>query len=146
LFEVLSLAVGGPDQPGGRVSPQQSDFLWQLVQEAQQAFSAGRFQEDHLKGVMLLGIGQKDSADWPRIAVNLPANLRGPIAYVLGRCFRIHLGRPDDARAFFEDAAKHAAKAVSPALLQSFLDAESLHRQRSSARRRAGEGLAGAPS
>jgi hypothetical protein len=121
LFEGLRLAVASDR---GELSAAQDQLVWQLVQDAHSAYAARRLSEDAILDLVSVGMGQGGYTKWREAAAKLPAELRGPIAYVLARQYRLNLDRRDEA-ALFLGAAQNEAGSVPPrSPLRALVEAE----------------------
>jgi len=94
----------------GDISEQQDSLLWEMAGEAHQALlvtdAIGKTQ---LLQLALTWKGTTNFLGWAGVAPSLPPSLRGRIAYVMGHRY-LRLGRPNDARLFFQTARDDAAE------------------------------------
>jgi tetratricopeptide (TPR) repeat protein len=92
----------------GQMTQQQDSVVWQLLRDGYTAVtevgSIGKLQMVQL-GMTWEGVPGPFS--WQGVAPTLDADLRGPIAYVMGHR-HLHLERPEDAAKFFQTALDDA--------------------------------------
>jgi hypothetical protein len=107
----------------GKLSPEQDEILWGLVQSIYYAYVAGKFKDGHMaafgflwKGIAIPGFG------WAQVKPALEPAGRAALAYLFGHRY-LRLGKPDQAADFFRSAVAEAP-AGSPVrgLAQAELD------------------------
>ena len=146
LFEGFKMAVAGRNAPEGSLANKEDDFLWELTEEVLDAFIAHKLSgRDVVRTAALafgpdaspslLGAGARLSlqsgevinpgfAGWQQVSADLLVHLRSPLAFILGRHYRLNYGDTADSRAFFQVTSETAAGSRWADLLRSKAMAE----------------------
>jgi tetratricopeptide (TPR) repeat protein len=92
----------------GQMTQQQDSVIWQLLGDGYTAVTeAGSIGKLQMVQLGMTWEGVPGPFSWEGVAPTLDANLRGPIAYVMGHR-HLHLERPEDAAKFFQIALDDA--------------------------------------
>lgn len=86
----------------------QDKLLWKLTGDLHAAFAAGDIGTAEVLSLLFTWRGSTNILGWAGVAPKLSAQVRGPAAYVSGHRF-LRLGKPEEARTFFQSALKDAA-------------------------------------
>jgi hypothetical protein len=89
------------------MTDEEEALVWKLFEDCQSLFLAGKLPLTRVAQLGLTWKGTTNFFGWGSAGPALPPGVRGPMAYVLGFRFE-KLGRPKDARAFFDTARKVA--------------------------------------
>jgi hypothetical protein len=143
VYEGLRMLTRGP---GGQLGEQEDRVLWRIAEDFQLELHSRRLTEFQLVDLVKLDElatpeinGDGDLTKWRNFAPTLPAQLRGPLAYVLGRVCDPQnplvgskllplSGRKnleDRKQSYFEFARQHAASAPDPTALRKLLESDS---------------------
>jgi hypothetical protein len=102
VAEVLRQAVQGtPDLHD--LTPDEDKLIWDFCEDLYGSFQKRAITEPQILQAFMTYRGNNTAFGWQGLAPHLSANLRGPLAYTLGRNFR-HLKRPNDAKALLRTA------------------------------------------
>ena len=88
-------------------SAEQEAMLWQLGNDALDAYLAGKLGLPQAAQAALTWRGSTNLLGWKGLALTLEPRLRGPAAYLFGYRY-LRLKRPDDAGMFFRSALADA--------------------------------------
>ena len=146
LLEGFKMALAGRDGRGAILSGKEEDFLWELTEEVHRAFAADEVSGPDIVRTTVLAFGPdappplleaaarlsqipRDSiepgfAGWRKASRGLPVQLHSPIAFLLGRHYRLNCRDVEDSRAFFRMAYETAAGCRWADLLRSKARAE----------------------
>ena len=107
----------------GNLSFEQDELAWQTARAAYQAFVVdGKLGKSQALQLALAWKGFSNFLGWNGLAPSLPPDLRGKLAYIMAHRY-LRLEKPDDAKMFFQAAARDAPKDSLPRrLAQQDLD------------------------
>jgi tetratricopeptide (TPR) repeat protein len=92
---------------GGETSADDDAIIWELAERVYSEYQQGRLGAPHLLQLGLAWKGTTSAFGWGGVKNSLQPELRALLAYTLGHRYR-RLHRPDDAKDFFQLAAKDA--------------------------------------
>jgi tetratricopeptide (TPR) repeat protein len=92
------------------LSADQDALLWKLAQDVFARYAAGKVSKTQAVQLALTWKGVTGFLSWDAVAPGLPAELRGPLAYVVGHRF-LRLNKPKEAQTFFQTAVADAPPA-----------------------------------
>jgi len=90
------------------LSPEQDALLWKMVEDLGGMYFNGQLTASQLFSLGLAWKGQTGFLGWDGVKGSLPANIRGPLAYVLGQRYVRVLKKPADAAKLFQTARDEA--------------------------------------
>jgi len=93
----------------GDWSPEEEEIVWEMMNAGFELYASDRVGMPQAVQVMLTWKGANNLFGWKGVAPSLDPSMRGPAAYVFGHRF-LKLGKPDDARQFFQTALADAPK------------------------------------
>jgi serine/threonine protein kinase len=108
LFEIFRLIITTPGRAGGALTGDEDELLWQSSGDLLVAYVNGQVTEDTLLRVVRFGAEGRPIDDWRSCKDVLPAQSRGPAAYLLARYYKRYPERLQDSRRLFEDAQQEA--------------------------------------
>ena len=118
-MSVLGVAVIRQGALPAKTTADQDALAWKLSEDLQAAhFTHGRVGKSQLFGLALAWNGTTGAFGWGGVQKNLPADLRGPLAYVFGQRFATRLNNAKEARQFFETALQDATREPRNPLLE----------------------------
>jgi serine/threonine protein kinase len=146
LFEGFKMGLAGWPAHDAKPSDKEEEFLWGLTEDLLEAFTTGGLSGRNVARTTALAFGpnpppmllragvllSRDPNDaikpgfagWQQVSPELPAQLRSPIAFVLGRHYRLNYQDSADSRAFFQMAYESAAGSEWADVLRSLAMAE----------------------
>ncbi|HVX16230.1 MAG TPA: protein kinase [Pirellulales bacterium] len=107
---------------GGDFSSDEEAAVWDLAERSYAAYTTGRVKAGQVLQAVMTLKGNNNFLGWQALKPSLDADLRGPMAFIFG-CRYLRLGRPADARQFFETARDDApAESILKRLASDRLD------------------------
>jgi len=104
-FEGCRAGAFGP----GELSAQEDALLWKLFNDISRAQRSGELAHEQVVKLLTAWAGSTGPFGWAGLAPKLTPEVRGPLAYVMGRRY-LRLKKPGDAAMYFRTAQKEAPR------------------------------------
>jgi hypothetical protein len=93
---------------GGTLTREDDELIWTMLQSLYRDYVDRKLNEINMIQLMGTWLGNLNRFTWPLAARQIQPAVRGTAGYVLGSRYK-QLGRPADARSFFEAALKDSS-------------------------------------
>jgi hypothetical protein len=122
IHEGIRVLTRGRD---GKFVVGEHEIFWRLTEDLVSLYSSGELKEEDVGKVLRFAreVGWQKPDLWPQYARDLPAQIRGPIAYAIGRAYRLQTSKPsfiplpDVAPPYFQDARGAAVNCPFPEMM-----------------------------